>query len=289
MSEKTNRYIDPLTDFGFKHYFGNQLNKKILLKFLNAVFEEKKQIKDVVFMQMEGDQESRHDKALVLELLCKERDGKQFTVVLRRVERALFRDSSREFMGKFLKELEARITKSEVFLKEHYLVGLLDFSFGDEEEMYYRDISFTRVDLNNNPSVQLGFKFLEIPEFFKAGKDLVTDIDKWFYLFKHLRLLNKVPVWFQDDRFEDLFAAAEVSSLSADQQSAYAAELTRRKRPFKVYHPDRAANAALQREMEESQLDQKSREYFLEIFRMGYESGFEDGMLEIANELGSVI
>lgn len=30
------RFIDPLTDFGFKRIFGSELNKDLLIAFLNA-------------------------------------------------------------------------------------------------------------------------------------------------------------------------------------------------------------------------------------------------------------
>ena len=42
------RYIDPYTDFGFKKLFGTELNKDLLISFLNALFNDSTmQIKDV--------------------------------------------------------------------------------------------------------------------------------------------------------------------------------------------------------------------------------------------------
>ena len=35
------RYIDPLTDWGFKRLFGSEMNKEILLGFLQDLFPEK--------------------------------------------------------------------------------------------------------------------------------------------------------------------------------------------------------------------------------------------------------
>ena len=34
------RYINPYTDFGFKKLFGTELNKDLLISFLNALFEQ---------------------------------------------------------------------------------------------------------------------------------------------------------------------------------------------------------------------------------------------------------
>lgn len=36
------RYIDPLTDFGFKKIFGSEPNKDLLIAFLNELFKGKK-------------------------------------------------------------------------------------------------------------------------------------------------------------------------------------------------------------------------------------------------------
>jgi len=289
MSEKTKRYIDPLTDFGFKHYFGTELNKKILLKFLNAVFEEKKQIEDVSFIPAAKNREGNSAAGVYSDLLCKEKNGNQFSLLLRKVEREFFLKNSREFIERFFKELEASTSSDDQPDKEHYMLGLLDFSFGDCEETYYREISLTKVDLKRNPIGKLSLKFMEIPEFHKRGKDLATDMDKWFYLLKHLRRLNRVPAWLEDERFKDVFLAGEVSALTADQQELYADDLKNKKKKFfEIYNPDQAALEAMKKEMDNGRLDTESREYFLEVFRMGYETGFEEGMLEIANEIGSV-
>ena len=39
----TGRYINPYTDFGFKKLFGTEMNKDLLISFLNALFNGKKQ------------------------------------------------------------------------------------------------------------------------------------------------------------------------------------------------------------------------------------------------------
>ena len=36
--EISERYINPYTDFGFKKLFGTELNKDLLISFLNALF-----------------------------------------------------------------------------------------------------------------------------------------------------------------------------------------------------------------------------------------------------------
>ena len=48
------RYIDPYTDFGFKKLFGTELNKDLLISFLNALFNDSSmEIKDVKYLNGE--------------------------------------------------------------------------------------------------------------------------------------------------------------------------------------------------------------------------------------------
>ena len=43
------RYINPFTDWGFKRLFGQEFSKDLLINFLNDLFEDEFQIKDVTF------------------------------------------------------------------------------------------------------------------------------------------------------------------------------------------------------------------------------------------------
>ena len=50
---KNSKYIDPLSDWGFKRLFGSEPDKEILIDFLNALFEGQKQIVDLVYRPTE--------------------------------------------------------------------------------------------------------------------------------------------------------------------------------------------------------------------------------------------
>ena len=53
MHPKAGRFIDPLSDFGFKHLFGNEPNKDILIDFLNQLFKGQKEITDLTYNSTE--------------------------------------------------------------------------------------------------------------------------------------------------------------------------------------------------------------------------------------------
>ena len=47
------RYIDLLTDYGFKRVFGTEVNKDLLIDFLNQLFRGRKVIKDLSYNKNE--------------------------------------------------------------------------------------------------------------------------------------------------------------------------------------------------------------------------------------------
>jgi hypothetical protein len=52
MAEFIEKYINPFTDYGFKKLFGEELNKDLLLDFLNELLkEEQGQIKDLIYLK----------------------------------------------------------------------------------------------------------------------------------------------------------------------------------------------------------------------------------------------
>ena len=50
---KEKKYINPYTDFGFKKLFGTEMNKDLLISFLNALLKRKHAIKDIEYLPTE--------------------------------------------------------------------------------------------------------------------------------------------------------------------------------------------------------------------------------------------
>ena len=47
------KYINPYTDFGFKKLFGTEMNKDLLISFLNALLKGQRNIKDIRYLPTE--------------------------------------------------------------------------------------------------------------------------------------------------------------------------------------------------------------------------------------------
>ena len=57
------RFINPFTDVGFKRIFGQEINKDLLIDFLNALLEGEKRVKDIRFLDKELLPEYENDRS----------------------------------------------------------------------------------------------------------------------------------------------------------------------------------------------------------------------------------
>ena len=72
------RYVNPYTDFAFKLLFGTDLNKEILIGFLNALFDGKQVIEDVIYLNTEHLGSKETDAGLSLMSIVKMKKEKRF-------------------------------------------------------------------------------------------------------------------------------------------------------------------------------------------------------------------
>ena len=227
MSASTNKYIDPLSDFGFKHLFGGEPNKEIMIAFLNALFEGEKHITDIVYNPTELAGDDREHKKACFDLLCTGDKGEQFIVEMQRAAHNNFEDRCIFYLSRLIHQQKLK-RNWEVKLKEVFLVGILDFNMKNcLSNHFLQSISLVNTGTGKIFHNGLGFKFLELPKFGKKEDELETELDKWVYMLKHMHSLDQVPKYLDKRVFEKIFNIAEMDKLSPEQQFVYDSILQR--------------------------------------------------------------
>ena len=227
MHPKPSRFIDPLSDFGFKHLFGNEPNKDILIDFLNQLFKGQKEITDLTYNSTEHAGDKEEFKKIFFDLLCTGKNGEQFIIEMQRAEQRNFGDRAVFYTSRIINE---QLPKGEshwnLELKEVYLIAILEFNFSNNlSDKYLHNISLTNTDTGEIFYNKLGYKFLELPKFVKTEAELETDLDRWFYILKHMSHLDKVPAVLNKRIFQKIFKIAEVSKLSKEEKAMYDSNL----------------------------------------------------------------
>ncbi|MGB1283101.1 MAG: PD-(D/E)XK nuclease family transposase, partial [Polaribacter sp.] len=93
MTQQKERYINPLTDFGFKKLFGTEPNKLLLIDFLNQILPDR-QIKDLSYSSQEKQGLTELDRKAIFDLYCIGDNGERFIVEMQKAKQNYFKDRS---------------------------------------------------------------------------------------------------------------------------------------------------------------------------------------------------
>ena len=222
--EGRERYINPYTDFGFKKLFGTELNKDLLISFLNALFnDEKRIIQDVQYLNAEQLGDGYGDRRAVFDVYCITEDGSRFIVEMQKAEQEYFKDRSIYYATAPIRE-QAPKGKWDYHLEGVYTIGVLNFVFPNNEypaDSYIHEVKLKDTDDNHIFYDKLTFVYLEMPKFNKREDELVTMFDKWMFALRNLSRLLERPAALQERVFKRLFDQAEIAQFTPEERREY--------------------------------------------------------------------
>jgi predicted transposase/invertase (TIGR01784 family) len=215
------RYINPLTDFGFKRLFGTEPNKALLLDFLNVVLPEHHHIQDLNYRNSENVGSTQIDRKAVFDIYCQSVVGDRFIVEIQKAKQNYFKDRSVYYTSFPIQE-QGQKGDWNYKLSPVYAVGILDFVFDDHKNdptlLHTVELKDQRCEVFYD---KLKFIYVELPKFTKTVEQLESHFDKWLFLLKHLPNLDDPPQPLQDEIFRLLFEVAEIANFSREEQKAY--------------------------------------------------------------------
>ena len=221
MSALKDKYINPLTDFGFKKLFGSEPNKVLLIDFLNQILPDKHQIKDLSYSKNEQMGLNELDRKAIFDLYCVGESGERFIVEIQKAKQNYFKDRS-IYYASFPIQEQAQKGDWDYQLDPVYTVGILDFIFddhkSDDELLHVVELKNQRCEVFYD---KLKFIYIELPKFKKKEEELETQFEKWLFVFRHLSKLQDRPRKLQDKIFQKLFEAAEIAKFSPEERDAY--------------------------------------------------------------------
>jgi predicted transposase/invertase (TIGR01784 family) len=218
------RYIDPFTDFGFKKLFGEECNKDLLLDFLNELLhKEEGKIISLTYLKSEQLGRSEEDRKAIFDLYCENERGEKFIVEMQKTKQTFFKDRAL-YYSTFPIVKQAIPGDWNYELKAVYTVAILDFVFEEDKDApdkYRYDVMLTDIDTHKIFYKKLTFTYLSMPKFNKNIDELETRFEKWMYVLKNLKRLDRLPDKLREKVFEKIFAAAEIAKLNHEEYNQY--------------------------------------------------------------------
>ena len=214
MKQSEERYISLLTDFGFKRIFGTDLNKDLLINFLNSLFNGEEVIKDVKYLNSENVGDVFTERKAIFDVYCENEQGEKFIVEMQNAYQTFFKDRSLFYSTVPIREQAPKGSDWNFCLKKVYVVALLNFKMSDEAfdaSDTIHTIALMDTKTNKVFNAKLMFKYVEVGRFDKTDEELTSLSDKWMFVLKNLSRLNNRPSSLREKIFSRLFDAAAIA------------------------------------------------------------------------------
>ena len=224
MRQTEERYISLLTDFGFKRIFGSDINKDLLIDFLNSLFNGEQVVKNVTYLNSEhvGDVYAEH-KA-IFDVYCENEHGEKFIVEMQNAYQTYFKDRSLYYATFPIREQAPKGDNWNFKLQHVYVVALLNYDMNEEafsHESINHDVGLLDKQTHKVFNNKLTFKYVEIARFNKDINELETNFDKWLYVLRNLSRLDNQPTYLRNEVFNRLFSQAEIARFDKKELKAY--------------------------------------------------------------------
>jgi len=226
------RYVNPLTDFGFKKNFGDA---EVMKAFLTDLLELSSEIKSIKHLDKERLADTQMGRGVVFDLLCETVDGSRFIVEMQKrwqrnyAERIVFylsREVSSQAKVAALDEeqgTEQKMKKWDYNILPVYGIFFLDFHLPDFKPNTVRTIEFIVRETGEVLTDKVKAFTLELPSYGgKPDEECKTQIDYWLYNLANMETM-KTDLKFKDKQpaFEKMQTLSELSAMTKDESDQY--------------------------------------------------------------------
>jgi predicted transposase/invertase (TIGR01784 family) len=221
---KLTRFIDPYSDFGFKHIFGRAPNRDFLIKFLNGVLKGRKVITDIEYNSTEYKGPVKADRKTVFDLYCTGDKGEKFISEMQNAKGENFKDRSIFYTSNLIQEQgRGVIADWQYSLPEIYFLAIMNFKFDNSHaDHFMHDVRLIEINTKENFYPKLAYIFIEMPKFKKTEDQLETELDEWLYILSNLKKLEEIPLSLKGKiGYEKVFEIAEIGNLTPEEMNEY--------------------------------------------------------------------
>ena len=269
------RYVDILTNGGFKALFGDVNNKDVVISILNVLLPEHRQIAYIDYLptELQGPVVDQ-SKEFHYDFMCRDESGTFFIVELQKYWEDDWFKRCVSYASRAYDRQNRRGQNYDV--PPVYLIGLMDIEVGHPDVEYWKDRYISEYTFREKESHDLLAEtiviiFAEMAHFDKRAEECVTETDRMLYVLKFIGRMMEQPAWLQNEVYTRIFSACEIAGFPEDKRIKYEQEMNDEKRLRSEY------NTARRMGLEEGR--EKGRE---EGRKEGREEGREEARLESA-------
>ena len=239
-------FINIQTDFGFKFVFGQERNKKALIKFLNILFAGKLVVKDIVYRVQELLPSEDDGKRIIYDVYCsssvtkgdsaffpphqnkgdenKERDH-HFVLEMQNIYIAPFEERVVYYASKIIASQGQTGWKYE--LDPVFVIAITDFNISHMSPKLKHDIVLADRESSEILTDKVHIIMCSLKETPQRWEDCKTELEEVLFLIKNMENMDSTSVAYNDGKYAEIFNAARSNNLRECEYVEYSKSLER--------------------------------------------------------------
>ncbi|MBQ8483466.1 MAG: Rpn family recombination-promoting nuclease/putative transposase [Bacteroidales bacterium] len=228
------RYVDILSNGGFKAFFGDENNKEVVRELLNTLLPDHRQIKEIDYQPTEHQGPIiGYSKEFKYDFMCCDVSGAKFIVETQRYrEKSWFKRCVSYASRAYDRQNK---TGFDYDVPPVYLIGLMGVEIEHPDKEYWNDkyiseYTFREKECHDLLDETIVIIFAELTRFHKTADECVTLEDKLMYLLKNSGKMTAPPKWAEEKPCKDLLDAFEIDDFSKTKREQYDKDMYDEKR-----------------------------------------------------------
>ncbi|MCF0184061.1 MAG: Rpn family recombination-promoting nuclease/putative transposase [Bacteroidaceae bacterium] len=238
--QKEGRYINPLTDYGFKKVFGE---KDIMIAFLTDLLAPKSPIEDIIFIDKDLAADSEETRGVIYDLRCRTANGSEFIVEMQNKGQLKFSDRILFYLSRSFSSQERKGNSTwDYELNPVYGVFFMNFHMKGLKPQAIRTIQLRVDETGEVFSEKLKAFTLELPDYKdKPTEYPKTQVEYWLYNLVNMETMTTtLPFQAQQPIFGKMGGISELVRMSEEERVKYNVSLDTYRTNLSVMKNERA-------------------------------------------------
>ena len=214
------KFMNPFTDVGFKHLFGREVSKDLLLELLRVILGDERSVKRISLLNKEKIPKSLNQKVIIYDILCEDEDGTKFIVEIQNQYQDYFLDRALYYLCRMIDEQGLRGSAWNYEIYPVYGIFFLNFKIAPLTK-FRTDVILADRETGRMVNSKMRHIYLSLPYFTKREEECQTDFDRWIYLLKNMDSFEKIPEYAPKSVFGKILEVADVASLNEEERWEY--------------------------------------------------------------------
>ena len=234
------KYVDILTDYGFKLLFGD---KELLMAFLNALFEESgKVVTSVRYLDKELLDDNHRGRTIYYDVLCKINGEEDVIIEMQFRSQDTYIERSFYYMAKSI--MHQGDNKKHWTYRVYPVYGIFLMNFHLPIKDAPNKVVYEVVPTIKGTDCVLTEKFrmffIDLLNFDKTNEDdLTTKLECWIYSIKNMGKITTAPKLASKTPFTRLYSRAEIANMNPRQYREYERSLKRYRDAYSIAQTER--------------------------------------------------